>query len=285
MRYDGATSPDLFDGEWFPRLDAVYTLNDAVTLRAQWGQAARYPSFSERNQANWFISAEFNPGPTLVLSEFIPNLELGPEHIETFTLGMEVMLSSKARLRMDAYRNEIDDYITIAYPRIRFENHPQTAVVSGFEADIEWEASEQLTLSANYSHQANARKGRGVDSAGSELELTYAPRHKINLSVDYAPTEDLSAHLDVHWKGKYRAPAFWYGIVLGQAPSDLDDYALINLRLNYQLPLVVGGRKPLKLSLIGKNLEGKRTPETLIGASAALIGREGHVQLEYSFAE
>lgn len=284
VRFDGKTDPDLFDGEFFPRLDAVYTLNDKTTLRAQWGEAARYPSFSELYQSNWFISAEAPSGPPIVLSSFVPNPTLGPEYITTLTLGGETMFSDQSRLRIDLYHNVIKNYITIAYPQIRFENHPQDAVVDGFEVEHIWEANENLTFSSNYSYQYNKRKGNGRDSAGSEIAFTYAPRHKINLGVDFSPLQDLNLRLDVHWKSKYRAPDFWYGIVLDSAPTDLDDYTITNLRLDYRLPFLSATNKPLRLSLIGRNLGNDRPHETLIGSSAQIVGREVFVELEYSFA-
>ena len=283
LRYDGATSPDLYDGEVFPRLDAVYQLNEDVTLRAQWGEAARYPSFSELYQSNWFIAAEAPAGPPIVLSSFIPNPDLGPEYITTFTLGAEAMISGESRVRLDLFRNVIEDYITIAYPRIRFENHPQDAIVTGVEAEWIWEPSPTWSLSANYSYQGNKRKGNGVDSAGSEIAFTYAPRNKVNVGLDYRPSEDLDIRIDVHWKDTYRAPDFWYPIVLGGPPEDLDGFALANVRVDYRLPFKVDARKPFLLSLVAKNLGNERPHETLIGASARYTGRETFVQLEYQF--
>lgn len=285
VRYDGKTNPDLFDAEFFPRLDAVYSINDKVTVRAQWGEAARYPSFSELYQSNWFISAAGPTGPPIALSSFVPNPTLGPEYIKTLTLGGEAMLSESSHLRVDLYRNVIEDYITIAYPQIRFENHPQDAVVSGFEIEHTWEVSEQLTLSSNYSFQHNKTKGNGTDSAGSEIAFTYAPKHKVNLGIDFSPIEDLNLRLDVHWKSKYRAPDFWYGFALQSAPKDLDAYTLANLRLDYRLPFLISAKKPLRLSLIGRNLGNERPHETLTGSSARIVGREVFVELEYSFAQ
>ncbi len=124
-----------------------------------------------------------------------------------------------------------------------------------------------------------------MDSAGNELDFTYSPRHKFNLALDFAPTEDINLHLDVHWKGKYRAPDFWYGIVLGTTPEALDAYTLANLRLDYRLPVLAAYGKPLRLSLVGRNLGNERPHETLIGSSAQISGREVFMQIEYRFSD
>lgn len=281
VRYDSATSPRVFDAEVLPRLDVVYRHSDTLTLRAQWGRSVRYPSFSEQYQSSWFVNGEFPGGLAVPFASFVPNAEIQPEYIETLSLGAEAMPSRNSRVRLELYRNVIDDYITIAYPRIRFENHPQDAVVHGFEADFLWELSKIFTVSGNYSYQWHQRRGNGVDTAGNALDFSYAPRHKVNLAFDFVPLPGVSGRLDVLWKDEYRAPDYWYRIVNGGQGQPLDAYTLINLRLDYLLPIDFQGRQPFRLSVFGKNLGNERVPETLLGVSASLTGRSAFLQLEY----
>ena len=281
VRYDSEASEGYFKSEWFPRLDAVYALNEHWTLRAQWGQAARYPSFTERYQNTWFLAAE-TPNFPIVLAEFEPNFDLRPEYIETISFSGEYT-GEHFRIRLDAYQNDIENFITIAYPRFRFENHPQDARVSGLEIDWDWQLTERLSAFGNYALQEHRRRGSGVDSAGSELAFTYAPRHKVNLGLTYRAGEDLTVTLTNAWKGEFIAPDFWYPIALGTSPEPLDGYALTNLNAVWRLPLVIRGRRPMTLNLAINNL-GNATPiETLLGVGSDLTGRDFRLELEYQF--
>ena len=283
VRYDSATSPSLFGSEFFPRLDMVYQLSKNWTLRGQWGKAARYPSFSELYLDSWFIAAE-TPNFPIVLAEFEPNFELGPETLETFSVGAEYMHKG-LRVKLEAYTNSIEDFIVIAYPRFRFENHPQDARVSGFEVDWEWQPSQQIGLFGNYALQRNSRSGNGLDSSGNQIEFSYAPRHKVNVGVNYKPSEALTVTLTTSWKDEFMAPAFWYPIALGTGPEPLNDYALTNLRVDWQLPWESRGRRPFRLSLFANNIGNATPSETLVGVDSDITGRDYLLQLQYQFSK
>ena len=285
VRFEGETSPDLFGREVFPRLSSVFKATERVTLRAGWGRAARYPSFSEIYQDTWFLQAS-TPGATFPLAEFEPNPELGPEQIESFDLGIETRLGRRTAIKLDLFRNEIENHIAIAFPAIRFENHPQTAIVSGAELDLKYKIPGRFSGYFNYAYQHNERRGNGTDSAGQPLDLSYAPRHKINAGVVYTPVPDLTLTLDASWKDEYRAPAFWYPIALGTPEvTPLDAYTLLNLKARYVLPMRVDGRRPFSISLVAKNLGNERPYETLTGLGGRIEGREVFFSLEYRSAD
>lgn len=286
VRYDGSTSPKLFDSEVHPRFAAVYDLSDAVTLRASWGRASRYPSFSELYQATWFLAAE-SPAVTIPLAQFEPNEELGPEQIESFELSMSARPTEHWQIQLDAYRNEITDHIAIAYPRIRYENHPQDARVTGMEAEVRYMPSTRFTAFVNYAYQHNERLGTGTDSMGSELDFSYSPRHKVNAGFTYSPAESLSMSVQASWKDEYQAPDFWYGIVFGPAaqPRPLDGYTLLNATVTYRLPFGKDGRRPLAVRLVGRNLGNERPYETLTGFGGRNVGRQGYLVFEYQLQD
>ena len=272
LRYDSSTSPTLFDSNVFPRLDLVGELSDDLVLKVNWNQSARYPSFSELYQSSNFFSLQNPniPGP-IVLADFVPNSDLQPETIENFGVGINYRLSTQWELTFDFFQYVLEDPIVIAYganpppvvSTIRFENHPDDALVRGFELGIRGNSSASLSLFANWSYQINSQQGNNTDSAGNLIEFSYSPRHKINFGGTYTPTDELDFTLEVNWRDEYTAPAFWYPFALGQTElTPLDDYTYVNLKLVYQ-PRLKSLRKNEKISfsIVGRNLTDERVFE------------------------
>ncbi len=283
-RYDLQTSPRLFDSGVFPRIAVVSRPSDKLTFRASWSKAARYPSFTELYLKTPFIVAD-SPSARIGLSNFTPNPDLKPEEISSTELGLSYQFSEWAEGRIDLYRNEIERSIAIAYPTFRFENHPNDAIVSGFETEFRLHPSRTLSAYLNWSYQHNEQRGDGTDSSGNRIDFSYAPRHKVNLGTSFFPSDALSGNVEVSWRDKYTAPAFWYRIALGDPTvRPLDGYALVNLSLRYRMPFVLeGGKRPLTLSVYGKNLGDERPYETLIGVDVRLTGREWFIGFEYDW--
>lgn len=282
LRYESATSPDLFPDRWFPRMSGVYRVNEGLTLRGSWHRAARYPSFSELYQDSSFLSAE-TPFGNIELSRFEPNLELQPESIESFELGVDLRVGGNLQGSLALFRNKVEDSIIIAYPKITFENHPGDARVQGLELQVRNQPFEWLELSMNWSLQNNKQTSPGLDSGGSPLEFTYAPKHKVNLLVSAMPSNHLTATLEVNWKSETLAPSFWYPIALGvPEQTPLNSFAYVNTKMVYQPRVLLrNGERPLTVSLALRNLLNERPYETLTGFGGRNAGRSGYVGIEY----
>jgi outer membrane receptor protein involved in Fe transport len=284
VRYDSETSPALFKDELFPRIAIVGNLNDDTTLRLNWSQAARYPSFTELYQSSRFLAVSA-PNVTIPLAQFEPNPALQPENIESWEVGLSYNVTPFAQLKIDVFQNTIKDSIIIAYPVFRFENHPNDARIRGMDVELITRPSEQISAFINWSYQDSEERGDLTDSSGNSLELTYAPKHKINFGATYTPWEYLSATLEANWKDEYIAPSFWYPLVFDNPEvKPLDDYLFVNFRLNYQPPIVLRQQnRALTISLIGKNLTDEKPYETLTGLGGKVAGREFFVNLTYTW--
>lgn len=287
LRYETQTFPNLFGDELFPRVSIIGKPLDKLTARVGWSRAARYPSFSELYQDTWFLSAE-TPTAVIPLAQFTPNGDLGPEYIEAFEFGLEYDFSSRWHARVDLYHNEIDDSINIAYPRFRYENHPNDVRIYGIEAEARGELWSRLSIIANWSYQENQQTHNGTDSTGSEIEFSYSPKHKANLSAHYTVTDRLSSTLEVSWRDEYFAPSFWYPIAFDGNPTvrPLDDYTYVNVRLRYNIPINRNENADrLSLNFYAKNLLNEQPFETLTGFGGRMVGREFFVGLEYNWSD
>ena len=286
LRYETQTFPNLFGDELFPRVSVIGKPLEQLTLRVGWSRAARYPSFSEIYQDTWFLSAE-TPTVVIPLAQFNPNPELGPEYIETFEFGIDYELSKHWHTRLDFYHNEIDDSIILAYPRFSFENHPNDVRTHGVELEVRGELWSKLSLIGNWSYQINEQTHNGTDSTGSEIEFSYSPKHKANLSAHYSVSDRLSSTLEVTWRDEYFGPSFWYPLAFEARPEvrPLDDYTYVNLRLRYNIPITRNENKDkLSLNIYAKNLLNEQPFETLTGFGGRVVGREFFVGVEYDWS-
>ena len=291
LRYDD--SSDLFDSEVSPRAAAVYTPRDGMVWRAGWNRAFRFPNFSELYQATWFFNVDFGPFATPLVN-FFPNPFLQPESIETFEAGWEGRLSDDAALKLDLYHSTIDDYIVTAIDRqflaggvsaLTVENHPSGADVYGGELELTWDPSDRISLVSNYAYRDVDIDSQGVDSAGQDIEIVYAPKHKVNLGLYVGPFSGFRGSLEARWRDKRSTPSFWNIIrtqtdALGELPSDL----VVDLKLSYELPIPVGRRaSPLKISVYGKDLLDEAPEETVTGVDGHLVGRTFLASVEVGF--
>lgn len=286
VRFETATSPALFDSQVFPRIAAVMKVTDKMTLRATWNEAARYPSFTEIYQSSDFIALTSADGE-LTLGSFVANPELGPEFIESYELGLDHTVSSNLYCKINLFRNEVRDSIVIAYPRIRFENHPNDAVVEGIEVEFKASLNDRLSGYANWTYQSDKQKGNGLDSGGNPIEFSYSPKNKINFGATYETEKGVNVTLEANWVGERFAPGFWYPISNPQDPQvrPLEDYLYVNLRADFNSSLSwLGASDRVKLSLNARNLTDKRTTETLTGVDNTTSGREFFIGIEYDFS-
>jgi iron complex outermembrane receptor protein len=288
IRYDSPTSPDLFDGDLFPRLDIVGEITDRLVARFNWSQSVRYPSFSELYQSSGFFTVQnpLLPAP-IALASFLPNPGIQPETINNFGFGLSYRFSERLHLSADFYQYRLEDPIVAAFGQgiIRFENHPDDARVRGMEVELRSQPTPDLSAFVNWAYQNNSQRGNRTDSVGNPIEFTYSPRHKVNFGATYSPRNDFDFTLEASWKDEYIAPRFWYPIVFGSPEvKPLDDYMFVNLRMDYKPRITIDSqRQPLTISLIGKNLINERPFETLTGDGRSNSGREFFLSLQYEW--
>ena len=288
IRYDSPTSPGLFDGDLFPRLDIVGEVTDRLVARFNWSQSVRYPSFSELYQSSGFFTVQnpLLPAPIALVS-FIPNPTIQPETINNFGFGLSYRFSKRLHLSADFYQYRLEDPIVTVYgpDTIGFENHPDDARVRGMEVELRGQPTPNLSAFANWAYQHNSQRGNRTDSAGNPIEFTYSPRHKVNFGATYSPRNDFQFTLEASWKGETIAPRFWYPIVFGSPEvKPLDDYIFVNMRMDYKPRITIDNqRQPLTISLIGKNLINERPYETLTGVGRSNPGREFFLSLQYEW--
>ncbi|WP_223789301.1 TonB-dependent receptor plug domain-containing protein [Marinicella meishanensis] len=289
VRYDAQTSPSLFDAEWFPRIAVVHKALDDLTLRAGWSSAARYPSFTELYQNIRFFGAQSPAGQfAFPPTHFQPNPDLMLEKVDSLEVGLEYRFNERYQGKIDLFYNQVTDPIVLTYGAgvIGFENHPNDATIKGLEVEFRAKPSLALDAYVNWSYQNNTQQGNALDSNGMPIEFTYAPKHKINMGLQYQITDNLKTMAELSWRDRSRAPQFWSDIVFGDGlPHDVASNTLLNVRLRYRLPFELSGtHRPLTLNVYVKNMFDEKHTETLTGVDGSALGREFFVGFDYEWS-
>jgi iron complex outermembrane receptor protein len=291
-RYDGKTNPKLWGDRLSPRVAAVFNPNDKLTFRGGWNRAFHFPDFSSLYQNTWFFNVSAGP-VAIPLSQFSPNPNLKPEEIENFDLGLEYQYRPNLSMKVDLYRSRVKNFIVLAFTlppppavgTVGFENHPDIATIWGSEIELRWDIKPGVRGVVNWAYQDQDQKGNLLDSSGKPFEFVYAPKHKINLGGYFGPFAGVRGALEVAWRDEFLFPSFWNLLNSGFTDPSIgqhDGYALVNLRLSYELPFLSGRTKRwLRFNFYARNLLDEKPNETVIGVNNSLAGREFFGGLEF----
>jgi len=280
-------SNELFDSEVSPRAAFVYNPSQRWVVRGGWSRAFRFPNFSELYQSSYFLSLD---GGTFVrpITVFQPNPELQPEQIQTLELGTEVRVNSALSAKLDLFRSEIDDFIVLAFigsgpTRLHFENHPDSATVTGAELELRWRPSFRFTGFFNYTWQNDESDGRGLASDGRPIEFVYSPENKANLGLYLGPFAGFRIAMEAQWRAERLGPSAW-NIADRTQTGVLDAYLNVNLRLSWDVPVHVGNKNDaLRFSVYGKNLLDEDIIETFLPVDMQLPGTTYYGTVELRF--
>ena len=120
----------------------------------------------------------------------------------------------------------------------------------------------------NYSYQTEDQKGNLTDDTGRPFEFVYAPANKVNVGAYQGHFAAIRGTLELQWKGRYTAPAFWYLVKSNFTDPTVRPFdSLRAAEHTRQLrPAVRGSDPSLRLSLYLKNLLDKQPRETLVAS-------------------
>lgn len=202
-----------------PRAALTYQLNSEHSFKVLYGEAFREPTTNELYIENIFG-----------LSQFEGNAGLKPESIQTLELVWRYERARHA-LTLTLYENQVHDTIVRDNLRTpsRFFNASGSHSWQGLELELESRLTEQLSLNANLSMMKNLKKADAEQADRlASLILNYEhDQWNWNLSANYANARSFMS---------------------GNTPVSLDDYAVINSKLQFQ------ASPKVKLYVQAKNL-------------------------------
>ncbi|MDX1482109.1 MAG: TonB-dependent receptor, partial [Woeseiaceae bacterium] len=190
---------DSFGNELTWNAEYAFTIDDRWKLSAGLGHAFRAPDATDR-------------------FGFGGNPDLAPEVADEIQLGAEYRPSERQRLRLELYRNDIDDLIEFDFADFTLRNIAR-AEIRGAQLGYEFSAERfDLRADAVVQRAENARDGsRLLRRAEESLTLSYTQKlgeHRIGVSVlasgnreDFGAT--LSGYTLVNLTGEFRLAPRW----------------------------------------------------------------------------
>ncbi|WP_404343774.1 ligand-gated channel protein [Pseudoalteromonas mariniglutinosa] len=229
LRYDHDGN---FAGHWSPRLYGVYNASKAVTIKGGISTGFRAPNIRQ-STAQW--------GQVSRGGNIYGNPDLSPEKSINYEMGIYYDASRDLSISSTVFYNQFDDKITrIACPLTKctdganqFGSLPTTytnvdeAVTQGFEVSLSYDITADFDFSANYTYTDSEQKTG--EYKGSPLNQL--PKHIVQSSLNWRPTDKLSSWLRVHYRGEESQPT------TGPSQSSLiaPDYTLADVGGNYDV--------------------------------------------------
>lgn len=235
-----------------PRAAVTYQLNAEHSFKVLYGEAFREPTTNELYIENIFG-----------LSQLEGNPDLHPESIKTLELVWRYERKRHA-LNLTLYENQVRDTVirdNMSSPSTFF-NASGSNSWQGFELELESRLTEQFSLNANLSMMKNLQKAdeEQADRLASLILNYQRDQWNWNLSANYANERTFMS---------------------GTTPVSLDDYYLVNSKLQFQ------ANPKVKLYLQAKNLldEDYLTPFESNGFTTGVPnrGREWSVGAHITF--
>lgn len=154
-----------------PKAGVLFKAAEDLRLRASWGLAFRAPTLAE------LYMPDVSAIPGMVLTS---NPDLKPESIRAIDIGIEKDLSPVVTTGLEAFRNEMQDLISLSRSGATMTYvNVSSARSSGFDATTSWRPSNGTTASVNYTYQ-------WAEDATTGAALDYMPRHKGNAALVFA---------------------------------------------------------------------------------------------------
>jgi len=221
VRYDDFKK---FDSDWNFRFGGVYEVNDEITLKAQYAESFRVPSFTEAFQTYQFGLRDGNP-----------NLDNEKQKSYEFSIIAEPTPSQVIRLNSyySKYSNTIDILSTpvpgIALDYLTYTNS-QKRRSYGFELEYKNQLSDSDKFALLYSYTSSTyivpyatQDKIDTPSMANHLAKLYL-MHKISDRWDLNPTISYVGKRDSQFSPIPNAPIY-----------DLDDYIIANISTNYEI--------------------------------------------------
>lgn len=162
------------------------------------------------------------------LYSFYGNEDLSPERSTNYEGGISFYLSKTLTVNTVYFRRDETD--PIQFENIydnngnwiggQYNNTTDERVVKGFEADVQWVASEKVTVGANYAYA----------TTDEETSFYRIPNTKFGATVNVAATENLNLSVKYNFTGE--RTIFDFGSF---SEIDLDSYGLLDLFASYKV--------------------------------------------------
>ncbi|MBU4263395.1 MAG: TonB-dependent receptor [Proteobacteria bacterium] len=204
LRYD---DHDRFGGKTTYRVAPSYLTGFGTLFKASFATGFRAPSLYE-------------------LYSSYGNVNLSPEKSRGWDAGLEQELGGgKVRCGITYFDLTFEDRIAYDYLTSQYQQAAGNTKTKGVETFVQWQAGENLSLSANYTYTDTKDQ--------DDKRLARRPMHKVGGGAQYRHNK-ARYNLDLYWVGERDESSFAMDSN-GNAVETLDSYTVVNLAASYDL--------------------------------------------------
>lgn len=189
----------------------VFNLNPSFTFKMDNGYLKLLSSYA---------TSYITPSLTQLFGNFGANPNLEPEHNRTIEGGIEYAKNSIFRISALYFNRKEENFVFYDLADNLYKNALSTIDAQGVEVELNWNATDKLDLSANYTF--TERKG---DNA------IRIPRHKVNTNLAYAFSDRIYVSLQYSLTGN-RSDTDFNSFPLVDVP--LEAFSLVDVYISYE---------------------------------------------------
>jgi outer membrane receptor for ferrienterochelin and colicins len=213
VRYD---HHDTFGTHYTPRLYANYDINDAWSVHGGIAKGFKAPTIRQSTAGYCMTSG----GGVMNIGTLCGNPNLKPEESTTQEVGIRFApqpgMYVSATVFNNDFKNKVASYDTgvpdplVSGRNIYIYDNIDKVNIRGVELAAAYPINPAWTVSGNYTYTKSKRQGDGGEPSydGTSLDgkpLDKTPEHSASLTVDWKPSEQLSAYVT----GKYTGAMYW----------------------------------------------------------------------------
>lgn len=230
-----------------PKLSAVYLPQEAITLRASYGQSFRAPTNLDMYSTTVIISGTSPTGYSTTRSD--PNLK--PERGTTWEAGGEWRATQNFKANATYYETVLTDLIYSKQIDLSLTQRINAgkAKISGIELGAEARLSDWLSVQANYAYVNSKMLDNPTDQLSVGKRLTSSPKNIVNLGFT-AQQGPWTGTFDARHVSHVYQNAQNTDTVEGM-PGSYDSHTLVDAKLGYAIS------KNAKLNVAVNNIMNK----------------------------
>lgn len=206
-----------------PKIGLVYHLTENTSIRTSIGKAFRAPTVSDLYR-DWISYGKVYAG----------NANLDPETVISYEIGVDQKIGN-GNIHITAYRSDAEDFIYSIDPlnplstNYKEKTNVGEVEIQGIEFEADYAFTDAWKLLANYTYNESKIKKFEANSALEGKYLTYVPKNKASVSIEYMNPNFINIIASGRYVGKR------YSDDMNSESSAYESYTLYDLKLSRKI--------------------------------------------------
>lgn len=206
-----------------PKIGLVYHLTENTSIRTSIGKAFRAPTVSDLYR-DWISYEKVYAG----------NANLDPETVISYEIGVDQKIGN-GNIHITAYRSDAEDFIYSIDPldpsstNYKEKTNVGEVEIQGIEFEADYAFTDAWKLLANYTYNESKIKKFEANSALEGKYLTYVPKNKASVSIEYMNPNFINIVASGRYVGKR------YSDDMNSESSAYESYTLYDLKLSRKI--------------------------------------------------